>query len=147
LYNVDGIFFDEASSNCDNVGFYEEINQHTKQFDSNKIVVLNPGVSIPKCYSEAGDIFVVFEDTYDEYKNWQPSLWESKPQNKDRFWHLIHTTNEADVADAIIKSKQRNAGYVYVTDDTTRDNPWDTLPSYWDRELELVNDPNAPFLD
>ena len=32
---------------------------------------------------------------------------------------------------------KRNAGYVYVTDDRGS-NPWDTLPSYWTAEVDLV---------
>ena len=36
-------------------------------------------------------------------------------------------------------SRQRNAGYVYVTPDDLP-NPWDTLPSgsYWTHELSLA---------
>ena len=32
---------------------------------------------------------------------------------------------------------KRNAGYVYVTDDRGS-NPWDTLASYWNAEVDLV---------
>jgi hypothetical protein len=41
-------------------------------------------------------------------------------------------------------SKQRNAGYVYVTDDRLsadgREHPWDTIPpdEYWQAELSVV---------
>ncbi|WP_169239024.1 hypothetical protein [Candidatus Roseilinea sp. NK_OTU-006] len=43
---------------------------------------------------------------------------------------------------AIAWSKQRHAGWVYVTGDALR-TPWDTLPAdpYWSGELYLVNQP------
>jgi len=43
---------------------------------------------------------------------------------------------------AIAWSKQRHAGWVYVTNDNLP-NPWDTLPSdpYWSNELNAINQP------
>jgi hypothetical protein len=40
---------------------------------------------------------------------------------------------------AVSLSKQRNAGWVYVTPDTMP-NPWDTLPEepYWSQMLQAV---------
>jgi hypothetical protein len=40
---------------------------------------------------------------------------------------------------AITLSKQRNAGWVYVTNDVLP-NPWDTLPAdpYWTKELDRI---------
>jgi len=59
----------------------------------------------------------------------------------ERFWHLIYATAEADLLDAIALSKQRNAGWIYVTDDTLP-NPWNSLPdgTYWDALLDAVAD-------
>jgi hypothetical protein len=50
---------------------------------------------------------------------------------------------------AVELSKERNAGYVYVTDDRIsadgRDHPWDTIPDagYWRSELEAVVGPGV----
>ena len=38
------------------------------------------------------------------------------------------------MATAIRLSKQRNAAWVYVTDDVM-DNPWNVLATYWNAEL------------
>jgi hypothetical protein len=53
------------------------------------------------------------------------------------FWHIIYGTPTASaVAQAVQLSRQRGAGYVYVTPDTLP-NPYDTLPTagYWSSEL------------
>lgn len=44
-----------------------------------------------------------------------------------RFWHLVHSTPSTPEAfwRAITLSKERRAGYVYVTDDNmAEENPW-----------------------
>jgi hypothetical protein len=55
---------------------------------------------------------------------------------------LVLGTSEADMLQAVAWSKQRNAGWVYVTNDDLP-NPWDTLPSdpYWSNELNAINQP------
>jgi hypothetical protein len=44
--------------------------------------------------------------------------------------------------DAIGIAKDNNIGHVYVTDDYMTGewiNPWDSLPSYWDKELQQIS--------
>ena len=43
--------------------------------------------------------------------------------------------DKRDVTD--LEPRRRNIGYVYVTDDTL-DNPWDSLPSFWDAEIAHI---------
>jgi hypothetical protein len=63
--------------------------------------------------------------------------------------------SQTDMQTVISRSRQQNAGYVYVTDDTiTYDGqgnitgfPWDTIASYWNNELLTaanVSDNSAP---
>jgi len=101
-------------------------------------VVLNPGINTSECYMQASDIIVNFEDTYSQYVNWQPSGWEFN-YPADRFWHLVISTTNKKMPNAIQLSKQRQTGWVYVTSDKLP-NPWDTLPAvaYWNQELSLV---------
>ena len=40
----------------------------------------------------------------------------------------------------------RNAGQVYITDDVMN-NPWDTLPSYWDAEVDRIEQINNSNID
>jgi len=83
----------------------------------------------------ASDIIITFEDSYANYLNWQASGWEvNYPVN--RFWHLVLNTTQANLPNAMQLSKNRRAGWIYVTPDILP-NPWDALPSaaYWSDEL------------
>ena len=95
---------------------------------------------------DAADIVINFESYYiapsgsndasyapGQAHSWRLLDWE-KEYPPERFWHLVHGTSQADMATAIRLSKQRNAAWVYVTDDVM-DNPWNVLATYWDAEL------------
>jgi hypothetical protein len=135
-YAVDGIFIDEASTDCKERPYYEELHRYIKA--RHGMVVINPGTLTPKCYIEVADIIVNFEDDYSKYGAWKPMGWESEFP-ACRFWHLVINTTQANMPKAIALSKTRNAGWVYVTPDKL-DNPWDTLPTgtYWADELTRV---------
>lgn len=138
-YGVDGIFFDQATNDCRNTSYYQQLFDYVKGKSAAAKVVLNPGTkTVSDCYMASTDIIITFESTYSTYLTWQPSAWEaSYPAN--RFWHLIYTTSQSQLPNAVALSRQRNAGWVYVTDDSLP-NPWDTVPntSYWNLELQLA---------
>lgn len=138
-YHVDGIFIDEASNDCATRSYYKNLYNSIKARDGQLTVVINPGTNTQECFMSATDIVINFENTYAVYRTWSPSGWESK-YPASRFWHLIHGANEAQMQRAITLSKQRNAGWVYVTNDVMI-NPWDTLPAdpYWTNELNRIN--------
>lgn len=143
-YGVDGIFFDEVSTNCADQPYYAGLNAYVKTMGGQALTILNPGTLIPECFASAGDILLNFEDTYANYLAWTPMGWETG-YPPSRFWHLVHGTSPAHMLDAIALSKTRNAGWVYITPDGLP-NPWDTLPSgsYWSKELAAVRPPAAP---
>jgi len=138
-YHVDGIFIDEASNDCAKRSYYKNLYNSIKARDAQLQVVINPGTNTQECFMAATDIVINFENTYAVYRTWSPSGWESK-YPASRFWHLVYGANEAQMQRAIALSKQRNAGWVYVTNDVLV-NPWDTLPAdpYWTNELNRIN--------
>jgi hypothetical protein len=140
-YGVDGIFFDEASTDCAKLSYYQGLYNYVKAKGGQAKVVLNPGINTGECYVNASDILVTFEDNFAAYTTWSPSGWEYN-YPAERFWHLVLGASEADMTQAIAWSKQRHAGWVYVTNDDLP-NPWDTLPSdpYWSNELNAINQP------
>lgn len=136
-----GIFFDDALGDCGSgnahVNLYTGINSTTKQAHPGALTVDNPGSPAESCYASAADVLVMFEDTYSVYASWTAPDWELNYANPDKFWHLVYgTPAQADMDNAVALSKQRNAGYLYVTPDSLP-NPWDTLPTgaYWSDEL------------
>ena len=85
-----------------------------------------------------GDVTVTFEGTYASYVGWRPSALELiRPAA--RSWHLVYGTPSGSLDNAMRLTRERNAGYVYVTPDVLP-NPWDTLPpaAYWTREIAAV---------
>lgn len=140
-YGLSGIFFDDALGDCgtDNahVDLYSAVNTFTKQQHPGAFTVDNPGSPADSCYASAADVLVMFEGSYASYTGWTAPAWELSSSNPDQFWHLVYATaTSGDMENAVALSRQRNAGYVYVTPDDLP-NPWDTLPTgtYWSDEL------------
>ncbi|WP_067500404.1 spherulation-specific family 4 protein [Actinoplanes sp. TFC3] len=140
-YGLAGIFFDDGLPDCAHVSLYEAVNTYAKQHHPGAYTVDNPGTAADSCYASAADTIVMFEGTYATYTGWTAPAWELNSTNPDKFWHLVYATpNQSDMANAMALSKQRNAGYIYVTPDDLP-NPWDTLPTgaYWADELARTN--------
>jgi hypothetical protein len=150
---IDGIFFDDVfNTDCSLFDHYKAFYDRVKSKPGRRTVVINPGNHTQECYMKAADIVVNFESYYiapagsndasyaeGQAHSWELRAWERK-YPPERFWHLVHGTSQADMGTAIRLSKQRNAGWVYVTDDVM-DNPWDVLPTYWDAELDRAAAP------
>ncbi|MGB4979574.1 MAG: Ig-like domain-containing protein, partial [Anaerolineae bacterium] len=161
LFNVDGIFLDEAPTDCGNLAYFQDLYTYIKNKTlpdgspvHGKLVVLNPGTQTAECYMAVSDIILTFEGYYNDpgpgipagqwYRdNYLAPAWVSD-YPASRFWHLVHTTGTVEeMVQAVHLSKDRHAGWIYVTPDAM-DNPWDTLPpdsdpgSYWAEELTAV---------
>jgi len=144
---IDGIFVDEAdNTSCTTESsYYLPLYNFVKGKSASATVVINPGTSTLECYVNAADIIITFESTYSSYSGtWSTAhSWEaSYPAAK--FWHLVHTTSSTQMANALSLSRQRNAGWVYVTDDALP-NPWDSLAGYWSSEVSNVSQSGAPI--
>ena len=129
-YNVDGIFIDECSGLTADIAYYEGLVAYVGTF-----CVLNTG-SIPtdQSYMSMADSVCIFEGDYATYLTWSSPSWASSYPSSE-ITHLVYNCgSEGNMINAIGLATARNAGYVYVTDDTSP-NPWDTLASYWSAEL------------
>jgi hypothetical protein len=152
-YGIDGIFFDQSTSTCGPddlyVDLYAGISDYVSAGHPDGYIVMNPGVAPQSCYASVADTLITFEGSYAAYQNWTPPAWELGSSHPGKFWHLVYAApDQAAMADAISRSKQRNAGYVYVTSATLDPNPWNGLPAdtYWHDELVKVSaaPPSAP---
>ena len=142
-YNVDGIFFDEASTDCANEGYYASLNGHVKAKGGIARTILNPGTAPGHCYASTADILVTFEGSYAQYlTSYSAPAWlEHYPAS--RIWHVVYATPSASaMTHAIRLSKVRRAGYLYVTPETLP-NPYEVLPdgAYWSDELGAIRSP------
>ncbi|CAM9793614.1 unnamed protein product, partial [Ectocarpus fasciculatus] len=129
FYNIDGIFVDEVSSAAAEVPYYTNVSNHVYAINDSYIVVLNFGVAPDEGYIPVADVMMSFEQTFESYDTsyTAPSFVDNYPASK--FAHLVHATPASNWRAALNMSFERNAGYVYITDDILP-NPWDTLPDY-----------------
>ncbi len=146
FYAVDGFFIDEMSNDASttNLNYYAAIYQYIKAKNMNYSVTGNPGSNTQPDYitRPTADSLMIFEDDGTNYPGFAPSSWVAQ-YPAQQFVHLPY-----DVATATTMSNyvglavSRNAGWIYITDDTLP-NPYDTLPSYWTNEVNLLQSFNA----
>lgn len=133
-YRVDGIFFDESSSDAALLPYYRAVTRHARG-QADRLVVLNPGVPPAAGYFGIADIVVTFEGTYAGYG----SAMDATPDwlariHPDRIAHLIYGATRAEALDAVAEAA---AGYVYVTSGAMP-NPWRSLAPYLGDEKEAL---------
>ena len=138
--SLDGIFLDETSTHCEDVAYYKELYRYIRKEKKLKIVAINPGVQTQECYARAADIIMSFENSYPTYKDsYVDAEWVySYPSSL--FWHVVYNVSDtAEVDQVVALSKQRNAAWIYATDDVLL-NPYNTLPAttLWDQLLSQV---------
>lgn len=148
-YNLDGIFIDEMANTgpAEKLNYYRDIYNHAKNIDSHWEVMGNPGTNTLEQYLTwpTADRFVITEDVGSQYASFAPAPWVANYQ-RSRFVHLIHTEPSSTVMqNDLAVAIGRNAGAIYITNDVLN-NPWDTLPDYWQTELDTIAGLNASIL-
>ncbi len=171
LYGDDlgGIFFDDGQNACGPedgsnrwADLQAQLNEFQKRRHPDSLTVLNPGTVVPQCFENTADVLLTFESPYDAYVGTNPNDalnyrelgWT--PADPSRIWHLVYGASREQMLHAIDLSRERGAGYVYVTDDIPA-NPWDSVPEagYWNDEQAAVSGgfvapdpyPPLPFLN
>lgn len=156
-YLVDGIFFDEAPSNCNDANtysgtqflYYEALMDHVRAKQAGaRITVLNPGVYIANdCWMSIANIVMNWENpglaNYEQ--NYVDYPWTHKYPS-DRFWHIIYGVPASDLPKIQALAQKRNAGWLYVTD-RGGNNPYADPPTYWTAEAAAIaaQDVQSPF--
>lgn len=134
LYEVDGIFVDEMSTNSSTTQpYYRDVYNYVRTKPGDHMVVGNPGTAATtdwqiKSTTRVCDLVAIFEDTAAAYLTWSPPSWTSG-YAASWFAHLVHTTAAADYAAVRSHAEATGAGYVYITDQAMP-NPWGSL-AYW----------------
>ena len=148
LYGADkihGFYFDEISSrNNGATAYMAELYNYTKSTYGNKLVVANPGTHITDAIAPYADIFMTNEGTADEYiNNYKTaySAFEKDPANSHRIFHTIYTAKASDYQKIINLSRQRNAGWVFITTDSTIPDgrPYNDLAANFSTLVDNVN--------
>ncbi len=138
-YGVSGYFFDEVSGAAEcafDKKYYDRATNRAGTSLPGSYVAFNPGTDTCEYFLNIADVIVTFEDSAAAYAVWAAPDW-TRQQPAARFWHLVLDTAESELASTLERAVANNVATVYVTDDVL-DNPWDTLPSYWDKELAAI---------
>ena len=152
-YGVDGIFLDEATTDCQYAdsqnSYYNQLYQHVEDRGGEAAVVaINPGIQTNECYMAVSDIVVNFEGSHEKYVSSYSAPDWVKNYEPNRFWHLVYDSPDAaTMKQDVATSKGRNAGLIYVTPDNLP-NPWDTLPPapYFEAEKQQAADSTVPLV-
>jgi len=143
---IDGVFSDETSTDATTVAtYYQPLFEYVKSKSGAHIVVINPGTMIDESFMQVADVVVTFEDTYANYTgNAYPALpaWVAG-YPRWRFWHLVlSAASVTDMQDAVNLARERNAGYVFVTDQPPA-SAYQQIPTgaYWQAELAAIQAP------
>jgi hypothetical protein len=148
--DLGGIFLDEGTSACgptagsnEYADEYRTIRDALRAAHPGALTALNPGIAVPRCYDDAADVLVTFEGSYANYtgvpdsqgQDFEALHWTP---HAGRIWHIVYgATSPGEMDRAMALSRERGAGYVYVTD-AGLPNPFGSLPpaDYWSAELD-----------
>ena len=143
-YPVDGIFLDEMSNQTAALPFYQQVSQSLRSSHPAWQIVGNPGTAAPAGYLGAIDTIVTFEQGTGSYATATTEPWMgTEPAARQAHLHY-NVADTATMRTLLAEAVQRNAGYVYITDDRytpgnpAEPNPWDRLPSYWNEEVAAI---------
>jgi len=145
-HGVRGIFLDEASTDMADVSYYEDLYLHALSQPGLDRVFINPGTTTDELYLSrpAADVVVDFESSYAAWSTHTPAPYSSTYPG--RLGTLVHSTADASqMESAVDLAIARGSRYLYVTDDSgpPNGNPWDSLPSFWQAELDYIEAANA----
>jgi len=142
--DIQGIHFDEQSSDAKGVDYYAELYRYVRKRIPDATVLTNPGTSCAPEYvaRPVSDVVCLFERDR-ALEEFLPPAWASRFPASRFCVQAYHVDTEAQMKQALRRAVQLRVGYVYITDDQGP-NPYDRLPSYWDAEVEAVQRANQP---
>jgi len=123
---IKGFFIDEASSLSNKFPYYNELKNYISSKGNFKFV-LNPGTFPDEVYFSIADAIVVFESVASKVPN------DICTSYSDKSAIIVYGASEEKMRELVRKP----CTYFYITDDNDS-RPYDTLPSYFDEEIELL---------
>ncbi len=146
-FQVDGIFVDEMSSDREKADYYQQLYRYIKAKSPQYLTIVNPGTVIDEAWIDrpVADLTVLLENNLQAWENYRPPAYVKK-YSPQHFAALIHTTpNRKSMKNILDRSRKDRFGYIYITNDSTNStnqNPWDTLPEYWQAQVNYIHQLN-----
>lgn len=135
---VQGIFFDEQTSDAAHADFYLDVATYARTKIKNAFIVTNPGTICAEDYfsKQVADTICTVESAEGLEKYATPA-WAMKYPAAN-FYGLAYKIDKPHGMHASLKAvEKKHFGYVFITDGKLP-NPWDRLPQYWDDEVKAV---------
>jgi hypothetical protein len=142
---VAGIFFDETSVtpwDCNAfVAEFQQLRTIVNKYRSGARIAFNVADPTP-CVVDAvaaGEILVQFEGKPANYLSRAAALDSGTAAARAKgvlSWHLVLAA--ADIDSVHARAAASRVDYFYATDKAAGTNEWNTLPTYWARELALM---------
>ncbi|NPA53877.1 MAG: hypothetical protein GXO21_04345 [Aquificae bacterium] len=123
---IQGFFLDEASIDRADLDYYTELYEYIKS-KGNYMIVLNPGTKPDLSYYFISDYIVTYESPYTEFTGCQADVPEQSAC-------IVYDVPESQLQEII---QNEDVKLLYITDDSGI-NPYDTLPSYYEKEVSLL---------
>ena len=143
FYPLDGVFIDEMQNDAatNHYNYYAGLYAFIQTKGTNLWVIGNPGTTTQEPYLATVDALMTFENNTG-YSNYVADAWVTNHLARD-FCHVIYAvTNAATMTNYLNFAGSRNAGWIFVTDDTNGANPYERLPVYWTNEVNCIRSLN-----
>lgn len=145
---IKGFFLDEVKTvTSEQLCYIANLYNYIKSRNPQSIIIINRGTKINVAdFLKYGDIFITSENYAERYIN-DTSRWtnrgmtefEKNPANSHKIYHIVHSVNTPeDHARVLELSKERNAGWIYMTSDGGS-NPYNDPSIYFDQMVSSTS--------
>ncbi|KAJ7056092.1 Spherulation-specific family 4 [Mycena amicta] len=132
-----GIFFDEVQDGSGNLALYTSYVAYARSHIPGAFISLNPGTAISAGYYTIADQIMSFEDTYASFSTSDLVISSSTPASEQAvILHTAPATLPTDTINTLIHTE--GIGALFITPVSEADNPYGSIPSYWDAFVAAV---------
>ncbi len=124
---IEGFFIDETATGADKLDYYKDLYDYIKS-KGDFFVVLNPGTMPISAYFKIADNIVVYEGEAKKLPNESCNIYADKSSI------IVYNATEEQMREII---SVKHCKYLYITDENDS-NPYDDLPSYFDKEIDAL---------
>lgn len=132
-YNLDGIMFDEVSSEKGYESYYLILGDESKRIGCS-ITVGNPGTCVPQSYGNTMDVLCVYESPGLPHIS-NLSSCKNDLGNSDS---AVISYRVRNIDTSFIQNAKEYVNWLYITD-CDLPNPYERLPSYLEKEVAALN--------
>lgn len=137
-YEIDGLFFDEASGRDSKVGYYRGLFDFVRHRQPAALVVNNFGAVPNQAFLEIGDSVMCVFENHSGFRGWRhQQSWLGK-NHASRFLALAYAVSATqDLQGLLEHAGTQNIGWIYLTEQSGG-NPWGKLPAFWQQMVNLI---------